>query len=132
MGGVEWEATNYLAAHLDLMNALIASLRTSEGRNELRQELKVSGFEKCMGGSLRTCKEKFYGAVHDGLKTWVSAAAEDGWDIKDVRNGPPREDVRQKMSPKKSKKEEPPKLEMPVLELGVGIASGQGGDGGWL
>jgi len=132
VGGVEWEATNYLAAHLDLMNALIASLPTSEGRNELRQELKVSGFEKCMGGSLRTCKEKFYGAVHDGLKTWVSAATEDGWDIKDVRNGPPREDVRQKMSPKKSKKEEPPKLEMPVLELGVGIESGQCGDGGWL
>jgi len=132
VGGVEWEATNYLAAHLDLMNALIASLPTREGRNELRQELKLSGFEKCMGGSLRTCKEKFYGAVHDGLKTWVNAAVEDGWNIKDVRSGPPREDVKLKMSPKKSKKEEPPKLEMPVLELGVGMESGQGGDGGWL
>jgi hypothetical protein len=60
------------------MNALIASLPTGDERNQLRQELKVSGFEKCMGGSLRTCKEKFYGAVHDGLRTWVSAATEDG------------------------------------------------------
>lgn len=132
VGGVEWEATNYLAAHLDLMNALIASLPTRAGRNEFRQELKVSGFEKCMGGSLRTCKEKFYGAVHDGLKTWVSAAVEDGWDINEVRNGPPREDVRIKSSPKKSKKEEPPKLEMPVLGLGVGMESGHGEDSGWL
>ncbi|KAI9879567.1 MAG: hypothetical protein M1830_008101 [Pleopsidium flavum] len=132
VGGVEWEATNYLAAHLDLMNALIASLPTREERNRLRQELKVSGFEKCMGGSLRTCKEKFYGAVHDGLRTWVSAALEDGWDVRDVRNGPPREEVKYKTSPKKSKKEEPPKIEMPMLELSVGVEPGQGVYGGWL
>jgi len=132
VGGVEWEATNYLAAHLDLMNALIASLPTGDERNQLRQELKVSGFEKCMGGSLRTCKEKFYGAVHDGLRTWVSAATEDGWDIRDVRNGPPREEVKHKTSPKKSKKEEPPKIEMPMLEVSVGVEPGQGDDGGWL
>ncbi len=132
VGGVEWEATNYLAAHLDLMNALIASLPTREERNEFRQELKVSGFEKCMGGSLRTCKEKFYGAVHDGLKTWASAAVEDGWEIKDVRNGPPRDEVKYKTSPKKARKDEPPKLDMPLLKLDVGGVYGQGDDGGWL
>lgn len=134
VGGVEWEATNYLASHLDLMNALIASLPTRAERNQLRQELKVSSFEKCMGGSLRTCKEKFYGAVHDGLRTWVSAAVEDGWDTRDVRNGPPREEVKQKTSPKKIKKEEPPRIEMPRLELGVGVSAegGHGDDCGWL
>lgn len=136
VGGVEWEATNYLAAHLDLLNALIASLPTRDERNELRQQFRVSGFEKCMGGSLRTCKEKFYGAVHDGLKTWVSAALDDGWEIKDVRNGPPRDEAKPRASPTKVKKEEPPRIEMPVLELGVGVGGvadvGQGVGGGWL
>ncbi|KAL8825746.1 MAG: hypothetical protein Q9170_007677, partial [Blastenia crenularia] len=61
IGGVEWDATNYLATHLDLLNGLIACLPTREERNTFRQELKDSGFERCMGGSLRTCKEKWYG-----------------------------------------------------------------------
>ncbi|KPI43641.1 GTPase-binding protein rid1 [Cyphellophora attinorum] len=77
VGGVEWDATQYLANHLDLMNGLIASVTSVEGRNELRDALKQSGFEKVMGGSLRTCKEKFYGGVHDGLKVWVRAAKVD-------------------------------------------------------
>lgn len=34
VGGVEWDATNYLAAHLDLLNGLIASLPTAEARNQ--------------------------------------------------------------------------------------------------
>ncbi|KAL8949715.1 MAG: hypothetical protein Q9222_004207, partial [Ikaeria aurantiellina] len=70
IGGVEWDATNYLATHLDLLNGLIACLPTQEERNGLRRELRDSGFEKCMGGSLRTCKEKWYGYVHAGLTTW--------------------------------------------------------------
>lgn len=90
VGGVEWDATNYLAAHLDLMNGLIASLPTADQRNQLRTELRASGFEKVMGGNLRTCKEKFYSAVHDCLRTWVAAAAEDGWPYTLVREGPPR------------------------------------------
>ncbi|KAJ6161126.1 hypothetical protein N7470_004522 [Penicillium chermesinum] len=90
VGGVEWDATNYLAAHLDLMNAIIASLPTVDARNRLRGELRASGFEKVMGGSLRTCKEKFYSAVHECLRTWVAAAVEDGWAYNLVREGPPR------------------------------------------
>ncbi|KAL9592001.1 MAG: hypothetical protein Q9179_007152, partial [Wetmoreana sp. 5 TL-2023] len=54
IGGVEWDATHYLATHMDLLNGLIASLPMRQDRNSLRQELKDSGFEKCMGGSLRT------------------------------------------------------------------------------
>ncbi|KAL2162057.1 hypothetical protein VTH06DRAFT_7842 [Thermothelomyces fergusii] len=90
VGGVEWDATNYLASHLDLLNAIIACTGpTAAERNALREQLRISGWERCLGGSLRLCKEKFYGAVHDGLRRWVAAAAEDGWDVRDVRYGPP-------------------------------------------
>lgn len=99
VGGVEWEATTYLATHLDLLNGIIAALPTMEERNALRTELRDSGLEKVMGGSLRTCKEKFYGGVHAGLGTWIGAGREDGWDVKNVRQGFPREERR---SPRKS------------------------------
>ncbi|KAJ5133804.1 hypothetical protein N7526_005169 [Penicillium atrosanguineum] len=100
----KWDATNYLASHLDLLNAIISSLPTEEARNQLRSELRASGFEKVMGGSLRTCKEKFYSAVHDGLRTWVAAAAEDGWAYTSVREGPRAGDPG---SPSKSPKKIP-------------------------
>ncbi|KAI4121490.1 MAG: hypothetical protein LQ338_006332 [Usnochroma carphineum] len=128
IGGVEWDATNYLATHLDLLNGLIACLPTLEERNAFRLELKDSGFEKCMGGSLRTCKEKLYGYVHACLTTWIRAAKADGWDEKEVRQGPRRDEV--SVSPRKGKKvEEAPKLEMPKFDLGVGDRKE---DGGWL
>jgi len=125
VGGVEWDATNYLASHLDLLNAILACTPGGPAaRNRLRDQLRVSGWERCLGGSLRLCKEKFYGAVHDGLRTWVAAAHDDGWDVKDVRYGPPPE---QRPSPRKAaaaaaKKAEapPPKIEMPKLDFALG------------
>ncbi|OJD40504.1 gtpase binding protein rid1 [Diplodia corticola] len=118
VGGVEWDATNYISTHLDLMNGILASLPTVEERNDLRYDLRASGFEKVMGGQLRTCKEKFYGAVHDGLKTWVKAAVADGWEVKDVRMGLREDKI---MSPKKAgprkKVEAPPKIETPKVEI---------------
>ncbi|KAL8779680.1 MAG: hypothetical protein Q9213_006827 [Squamulea squamosa] len=130
IGGVEWDATNYLATHMDLLNGLIACLPAREERNDLRQQLKDSGFEKCMGGSLRTCKEKWYGYVHSCLSTWVGAALADGWDVKEVREGPKRDEAVMR-SPKKAKvkTENAPKLEMPKLSFG--ISDGKG-DEGWL
>jgi hypothetical protein len=120
VGGVEWEATQYLATHLDLLNGLVASLPTQTQRNELREELKQSGWEKIMGGTMRTCKEKFYGGVHEGLKGWVAAAKADGWAAEDVRSGPPREASPRKSPVKKGGKiEEAPKL---MLDVGVGAA----------
>ncbi|OIW24875.1 hypothetical protein CONLIGDRAFT_559964, partial [Coniochaeta ligniaria NRRL 30616] len=124
VGGVEWDATNYLASHLDLLNAVMACTPGgAAARNALRSQFRVSGWERCLGGSLRLCKEKFYGAVHEGLRTWVAAAAEDGWDVRDVRFGPPPESKSRSVSPVKGgrkKKEDvpPPRLEMPVLDLG--------------
>ncbi|KAI5467762.1 armadillo-type protein [Mariannaea sp. PMI_226] len=143
VGGVEWEATNYLASHLDLMNAIIACAATREERNNLRAGFRISGWERCLGGSLRLCKEKFYSSVHNGLRTWVTAAAEDGWDVRDVRYGPPPET---RGSPKKAgggqkaKAEPAPKIEMPKLDFGLekpkqAVSKNENhdnDDGGWL
>ena len=128
VGGVEWDATNYMASHLDLMNAILACLPTVSERNTVRQELKVSGFERSMGMSLRTCKEKFYGAVHDGLRTWVAAADADGWGVKDVRMGPPVEEKKSaRNSPKKKKKGLEEEIVLPELKLDLGRDRG-----GWI
>ena len=140
IGGVEWDATTYIATHLDLMNGLIASLSTSTARNGLRKELRDSGFEKVMGATLRTCKEKFYGGVHDGLRAWVAAAAEDGWETVGVREGPTLEEQAARArscSPKKSpgKKEKAPKIEADFPKLDLGLDCGRKGDDdddGWL
>jgi len=144
IGGVEWDATTYITAHLDLLNGLLASLRTSTERNSLRTELRASGLEKVLGTTLRTCKEKFYSGVHDGLRVWVAAAAEDGWDTTYVRDGPSQEEQARGYSPKKSpvkKKEVPPKIAAPNLEssrLDLGSLGGEfdkgvnGLDDGWL
>lgn len=137
VGGVEWEATQYLAIHLDLLNGLIAAMPTAAARNGLREELRQSGFEKVMGGSLRTCKEKFYGGVHEGLKCWVSAAKADGWPVEDVRSGPPREASSPRKSPSRpvKKGDEPPRLALDMdMALDVAIGGGEsvpGGDG-WI
>lgn len=121
VGGVEWDATHYLAAHLDLLNGLVAALASKEARNGLRAELRASGFEKVMGATLRTCKEKFYDHVHDGLRTWVGAAVADGWDVRDVRMGVKAPEGARRSSPKKSprKKAEDkvPVIEAPKLDL---------------
>lgn len=120
VGGVEWDATNYLSAHIDLLNGLIAALPTPEDRNHLRDELRASGFEKVMGGTLRTCKEKFYSSVHDCLRTWVSAAVEDEWPHLPVREGPPSQESRSPpKSPLKSPRkgvldDKPPKLDLAI------------------
>lgn len=119
VGGVEWDATNYLASHLDLVNGIISSLPTLTDRCVLRDELRVSGWERCMGGKMRQCKEKFYGGVHVGLRCWIAAALDDGWEISDVRCGPPvaaRSPVRRSPA-KKNSEEEAPRIEIPKLDF---------------
>ncbi|KEQ96044.1 hypothetical protein AUEXF2481DRAFT_28756 [Aureobasidium subglaciale EXF-2481] len=118
IGGVEWDATTYMTAHLDLVNGLIASILTREDRNQLRSELKASGWEKMMGGTMRTCKEKFYCGVHSGLQNWIAAAQADGWDITYVRYGPSKEEMAAS-SPKKSSKkgDSPPQIGLPIIQM---------------
>lgn len=142
IGGVEWDATLYITAHLDLLNGLVASLPSGSDRNDLREQLRVSGWEKLMGGTLRTCKEKFYGGVHDGLRGWVAAALEDEWATDFVRQGPTREELMAGglASPRKSPvKEEPPQIELSRLEddgrmgsMRFGGGEGVNEDDGWL
>lgn len=150
IGGVEWDATTYLTAHLDLLNGIIASLPSQMARNALRKELQQSGFEKVMGTVLRTCKEKFYSGVHDGLKAWVAAAHEDDWQTRFVREGPSEEEVveqamKAQKSPKKSptkRTDLPPRLdalssEPPKLDLGLDLKmtktnESKNDDDGWL
>lgn len=125
VGGVEWDATNYLATHIDLLNGILASLPTSSARNELREELKISGFEKLMG-HLRACNPKYYGAVHDSVKVWIGAALEDDWDVKTVRmgSGDGKSSVSPiKQSPKK-KAEKPPQLQAPKMDIGLDLGLG--------
>ncbi|KAK5735078.1 hypothetical protein LTR17_008414 [Elasticomyces elasticus] len=135
IGGVEWDATTYITAHLDLLNGLLASLPSAEARNALREELRASGWEKSMGCTLRTCKEKFYSGVHDGLRVWVAAAVEDGWGTGMVREGPTEEEraegYRARSKSPKKKVEGAPKIEaLPQLDLGLG--DGKGEERGWL
>jgi hypothetical protein len=114
VGGVEWDATNYLASHLDLVNGIMASLPTQIERNTLRDQMRISGWEKCMGSTLRLCKEKFYGGVHAGLRCWVAAAAEYGWDTRDVRCGP---SVETQKSPRKTPLKKAPVQEAPKIDM---------------
>ncbi|KAK4147556.1 armadillo-type protein [Dichotomopilus funicola] len=141
VGGVEWDATNYLASHLDLLNAILACTGpTAAERNALRADLRISGWERCLGGSLRLCKEKFYGGVHDGLRRWVAAGVEDGWCVRDVRYGPPPPEGGAKsrgQSPVKKTAANgngggeavaPPRIEMPRFDFGGPVAgAGSGG-----
>ena len=106
-----------MATHIDLLNSVIASLDSIAERNRVRTELKDSGFEKLMGGTFRTCKEKFYGHVHAGLSTWAGAARDDGWDSKDVREGPRREPSKRSKSASPRKGDKPPVLDMPKLDF---------------
>jgi hypothetical protein len=145
-GSVEHAATSYLTTHLDLLNGLIASLPTRAQRNGLRQELKDSGWERAMGGTMRLCKEKFYGNVHKGLREWVAAAGGvhdrdgipqgDGWDVREVRYGKaPDQEGRTCKSPGKgksgkAKREEAPRLEMPKLDIEKEMRAED--EGGWL
>ncbi|CRK20309.1 hypothetical protein BN1708_012818 [Verticillium longisporum] len=127
VGGVEWDATNYLASHLDLVNAILACTPTVAQRNAIRHDMRISGWERCLGGSLRLCKEKFYGCVHEALRTWVAAAAEDGWDVRDVRYGPPPESRSPRKKPVASAsaaspvpgKDAAPRIDMPKLDFGL-------------
>ncbi|KAI1758345.1 armadillo-type protein [Xylaria castorea] len=118
VGGVEWDATNYLASHLDLLNAILACTPTAEERNALRNLFHISGWERCMGGSARLCKEKFYPGVHDALRTWVAAAAEDGWDVRNVRYGPPPEPKSPTKNKPKKDDQPAPKIAMPNISFG--------------
>lgn len=78
-----------------------------------------------MGGALRLIKDKLHGvAVHEGLRTWVRAACEDGWDVQEVRFGV-RQQARGGMVRRKTWDEEEERgrgragMGVPQLELAI-------------
>ncbi len=83
VGGVEWEATHYMASYIRLINSILASLHESE-RRLLRTEMKRSQFETIMGQKLRKASTKFYGHLHEELTIWVSNAAHDRWNVSSI------------------------------------------------
>lgn len=141
VGSVEWEATNYITSHLFLMNGILASLPSTR-RKVVREQLRISRWERCMGDSLRLCKEKLYPGLHAALRDWVSASAEDGWNVKIVSQGQADEKDRVqagKLAPRRVLKKgevEAPRIELPVLggrnDEPLMTPGGKYDDGGWL
>lgn len=138
VGSVEWEATNYITSHLFLINGILASL-PDERRRKVREEFRVSRWERCMGDSLRLCKEKLYPGLHAALRDWVSAAAEDGWDTKVVSQGAKSEEERHRSPVRRAPKKgeaPPPQLDLPLLGGGRDdesiVSPMKFDDGGWL
>jgi len=127
-GSVECDATRYIAGHLDLMNALIALLPTREERNVLRNELKLSGFERTMGSRLRLCRDKYYGVIHESISSYIAAAAEDGFSTANVSHGPPQQEIAGTST--NGGQNEAAKFELPALDLGVD--RGRNEDNAWI
>lgn len=140
VGSVEWEATNYITSHLFLMNGILASL-PGKRRRDVRSQLRISRWERCMGDSLRLCKEKLYPGLHAALRDWVSAAIEDDWDVKIVSQGQADEKdrVAKNNGPRRVLKKgevEAPRIDLPVLggreSEPLMTPGGKYDDGGWL
>jgi hypothetical protein len=85
-GGVEWCATEYLTAHLGVLNAVLGGLRSGE-RETVRRELRDCGFEYVMGGKLRKASREYYPGLHGELQRWCWEGYRDGWKVFDVARG---------------------------------------------
>jgi hypothetical protein len=86
-GGVEWCATEYLTAHLAVMNAVLAGVAGAGEREQVRRELRDCGFEGVMGGKLRKSSREYYPGLHGELQTWCWEGHVDGWRVGDVARG---------------------------------------------
>ena len=85
-GGVEWYATEYLTAHLALINSILANLG-NRGRLQLRIDMRNCGFENIMGGKLRKASREYYPGLHGELQKWCWEGHRDGWKVFDVARG---------------------------------------------
>jgi len=99
-GGVEWFATEYLTAHVSLINALLASLSVEE-RDVIRRDMRNCGFEGVMGGKLRKASKEYYPGLHMELQRWCWMGHGDGWSVFSVARG---EEYQEDMPPVKDLK----------------------------
>ena len=86
IGGVEWEAVEYLCAHLSLCNLWLRRLPNTE-RRQLRKDLKASHFEHVCGQYLRKASTEYFTYLHEELMIWVAHASADKWSIERVASG---------------------------------------------
>lgn len=86
IGGIETEATSYVAAHIHLINELLEGLPL-EKRQRKRLELQLSGLERIMGLRFRKSSQKFHKKLHEALREWIVAAKADDWPYKLVQTG---------------------------------------------
>ncbi|KAK9370971.1 armadillo-type protein [Lipomyces kononenkoae] len=91
MSGVERDAVEYLAFHIDLVNLILASIPTKGERNCIRQQMKDSGFESLIGKYLRTVGGPHSAILRINLETLIALAVIDGWNAEYMRTGKRRD-----------------------------------------
>ncbi|KAK9372685.1 armadillo-type protein [Lipomyces chichibuensis] len=87
MSGVERDAIEYLAFHIDLFNLILASVPTRTERNCIRKQMKDSGFESLIGKYLRATNGIHSKRLHISLETLIALAFTDGWNTEYMRTG---------------------------------------------
>ena len=81
VGSVEWLASEYLCAHLSLLDAILASLPTATERNVVRADLRDSNFERLIHRFVRKADKALNRRLHLLLSVWATRATADGWDV---------------------------------------------------
>lgn len=114
VGGIEWEVSAYLEAHLRLINQMVAS---TDNRLRLRQDLLLSGLERILGGKVRKASVALHPGLHTQLRVWVSQASQDNWPHETVAKGTglPAVLYQQKTNVSKSVETTPP----PILDIQI-------------
>jgi len=84
---VEWCATEYITAHLAVMNAVLAGMAGRRERETVRRDLRNCGFEGVMGGKLRKASREYYPGLHGELQRWCWEGQRDGWRVEVVARG---------------------------------------------
>ena len=84
---MEWCATEYLTAHLAVLNALLAGVGERDERVRIRRDLRNCGFEGIMGRKLRKASREYYPGLHGELQRWCWDGHRDGWRVLDVARG---------------------------------------------
>ncbi|KAK9236330.1 armadillo-type protein [Lipomyces kononenkoae] len=91
MSGVERDAIEYLAFHIDLLNIILASVPLQSERNCIRKQMKDSGFESLVGKYLRTVGGPHATILRINLETLIALAFTDGWNTEYMRTGTRRD-----------------------------------------
>lgn len=81
---IEYLATEYLCAHLALLDCLLHALPAADERNAVRQQLRQSHFERLVQRFVRKADKSANRRLHLLLSLWATDATNDGWDVAKV------------------------------------------------